>query len=98
MTSYTRGFLGLIRGTAAGMIFMAGAATAGEPGDAALRAAIQAAQPGDTINVSSSVQLQSLIRIDKRLTIRAVPSFDPVVLQGTFEGGLFQIAANGVTF
>ena len=101
MTPYTRRLLLLVRGTVAGMLLVtatAGAATVGGPGEAALRAAVQAAQPGDTIDISSSVQLQSSIRIDKRLTLRAVPSLDPILLQGTFDGGLFQIAADGAAF
>src|SRR6188474_411907 len=100
-TSVTRGFFGLMRGTAAGMIFMAagaGATTVSGPGDTALRAAIAAAQPGDTIDITSSVQLQSAIRIDKPLTLRSNPTFNTAVLHGAFEGELFQIAADGVTF
>src|SRR5688572_1645514 len=99
-TSFSRGFLGLICGTAAGIMFMTaagGAITVGGPGDAALRSAIAAAQPGDTIEVNSHVLLQSPIRIDKPLTLRAAPT--PALsetLEGTFAGVLFQIAADGV--
>src|SRR5262245_47626658 len=68
------------------------------PGDAALRAAILAAQPGDTIVVNSSVELQSPIRIDKRLTLRSAPGLEAKKLEGNYEGELFRIAADGVVF
>ncbi len=76
-----------------------GATVSAGPGDAGLRAAVLSAQPGDTIQISSTVQLLSPIRIDKALTIRRAGSSSPAVsLKATFEGGMFQIASRGVTF
>ncbi len=83
---------------AAGGIAKGGTIVAG-PGDAGLRAAIQTAQNGDTIALPAQVDLASLIRIDKRLTIRPNGSSSgTVTIKGSFAGEMFQIAADGVTF
>lgn len=68
------------------------------PGDAGLRTALQGAQEGDTIALSSLVQLQSLLRIDKRVTIQSGSPSSPVTIQANFGNEMFQIAAAGVTF
>jgi hypothetical protein len=72
--------------------------TAG-PGEAGLRAAIAAAQDGDTVFLANHVDLQSPVQIAKRLTLRS-DSADPNSggIRGAFEGALFQLTADGIVF
>ena len=66
-------------------------------GEAGLRAALVVAQNGDTVTLNGHVELQSPVRIDKRLTLR----FDDGDLNNSIrrlEGELFQIATDGVIF
>jgi hypothetical protein len=69
------------------------------PGEAGLRAAIAAAQDGDTVILTSHVELQSPVPIAKRLTLRP-ESGNPNSggIRGTFEGALFQLTAEGIVF
>ena len=66
------------------------------PGEAGLRAAIGAAQEGDTVVVNSRVELTSSLRIDKRLTLLASGDRFQTWVQGSFEGELIEIAAEGI--
>ncbi len=76
-----------------------GATVVAGPGEAGLRAAIQAAQPGDTVEVTGAITLQALVRVEKRLTIRTAASVtSPVSIGGTFAGEMFQAAADGIIF
>lgn len=76
-----------------------GASIIAGPGEAGLRAAITAAQEGDTVILKSSVELQATVRIEKRLTFRGEPPIhNSVQFSGSFNGELFQVAADGITF
>jgi hypothetical protein len=67
--------------------------------EAALRAAIDVATNGAVITISGNIELQSSIRITKRLTFRNDPSYSwGYAIGGGFPGVLFQIAADGITF
>jgi hypothetical protein len=69
------------------------------PEEAGLRAAIDAAQAGDTVVLSGSLELQAPVRITKALTIRSDRK-DPwyVWIRGSFDGALFHVEADGITF
>ena len=69
------------------------------PGEAGLRAAIAAAQDGDTVFLTNHVELQSPVQIAKRLTLRS-DSGNPNTggIRGVFEGELFQLTAEGIVF
>jgi len=72
--------------------------TAG-PGEAGLRAAIAAAQDGDTVFLANHVELQSPIEIAKRLTLRSdSANFNSGGIRGVFEGALFHLNAEGIVF
>ena len=87
----------------AASLFFAGHSRAADvvagPGEAGLRAAITAAQNGDTVIVTNHVELQSSIQINKRITLRS-NSADPNSggIRGSFEGQLFQLTAEGIVF
>jgi len=67
--------------------------------EAALRAAIEAATNGAVIIISGNIELQSSIRLTKPLTFRNDPSYSwGYGIGGRFNGVLFQIAADGITF
>lgn len=69
------------------------------PGDAGLREAIQNAQTGDTVLVTEALALDRTIRIDKRLTVgSAHPHLDQLQISGSFDGVMFETAADGITF
>lgn len=59
-----------------------------------LKAAIAAAQPGDTVRVISGQHREGQISVDKPLVLEGV---DHPVLDGEFEHPILRIAANGVT-
>jgi hypothetical protein len=86
---------------AAAFLFSAIAARSAEviagPGEDGLRAAIAAAQAGDTVvlNNSAPVALSFPVRVAKRLTIRFPAGSLNKVIYGNYEGELFQIAAEG---
>jgi hypothetical protein len=69
-------------------------------GEAGFRAAIAAAQDGDTVMLTNwFLPLQSTVRIDKRLTIRGSGSnAAPIWILGNFSGELFRLAAEGIFF
>jgi hypothetical protein len=76
-----------------------GATVAAGPGDAGFRAAISAAQEGDTVMLTNRVALQSTVRIDKRLTIRFNGSNESrALVSGNFEGELLRLVAAGIVF
>ena len=76
-----------------------GATIVAGPGDAGFRAAVAAAQEGDTVLLTNQVVLQSAVRIDKRLTIRFNGSDTArVLIAGNFEGELLRLAAAGIVF
>ena len=67
--------------------------------EAALRAAIDSATNGAVIIIGGNIELQSSIRITKPLTFRNDPSYSwGYAIGGRFDGELFQIAADGITF
>ena len=60
------------------------------PGESGFRAAVGAAQPGDTVVLTNSVDLQAMVVIDKGLTIRFDrPNVYYNAIRGNFEGALF---------
>ena len=68
-----------------------------EPGDAGLRAAITAAQAGDTVEIARQLTLESPVRIDKPITVR----FDPtnawrISIHANFDGVMFQLVGKGI--
>ncbi len=68
-----------------------------EPGDVGLRAAIESAQPGDTVVLNESVELQSPVPLDTQLTIKVELSEAwRVRIWGTFDGALFELDADGI--
>jgi hypothetical protein len=67
------------------------------PDEAGLRAAIAAAQPGDTVHLVNSVLLSSPVRIDKAITLYTEPSQNyRIFLHGHLDTELLQIGADGV--
>jgi len=69
------------------------------PGESGFRAAIAAAQDGDTVTLTNRVQLQSTVAIDKQITI----TVDPVEawrtwIEGGFDGALLELSTNGIVF
>jgi hypothetical protein len=67
--------------------------------EAALRAAIDSAPSNAVIIISANIELQSSIRLTKPLTFRNDPSYSwGYGIGGRFNGVLFQIAADGITF
>ena len=76
-----------------------GATVTAGPGEAGLRAAIAAAQDGDIVFLTSHVDLQAPVQIDKRLTLRSdAANPNSGGIRGTFEGELFQLTAEGIVF
>ncbi|HTG43458.1 MAG TPA: right-handed parallel beta-helix repeat-containing protein [Verrucomicrobiae bacterium] len=74
-----------------------GATNTAGPGEAGFRAAIAAALVGDTIVLDASVELQSTVRIDKQVTVRAGGrEIDRIGIWGSFEGELLQLAGAGI--
>src|SRR5688572_17324210 len=70
-----------------------------EPGDAGFRAAIAAAQPGDTVEVASQLTLESTVRIDKPITVRVDPTNAwRFSIYGNFDGVMFQVVGKGIVF
>ena len=67
------------------------------PGESGFRAAIAAAQPGDTVMLTARVDLQATVLIDKGLTIRFDRSnvYYNVIL-GDFEGALLHLGSDGI--
>lgn len=74
-----------------------GATVTASPGDDGLRSAVQAAQEGDTVLLANDVELLSLLRIEKRLTIRSSTASVRRTIHAIHQGGMFEIAADGVT-
>ena len=67
--------------------------------EASLRAAIDAAPNGAVIIIGGNIELQSSLRITKPLIFRNDPGYSwGYAIFGRFEGVLFQIAADGITF
>src|SRR5687768_385672 len=67
------------------------------PGEDGLRAAIAAAQAGDTVHMVNSVFLSSPVRIDKAITLYTEPSQNyRIFLHGNVDTELLQIGADGV--
>jgi hypothetical protein len=67
------------------------------PDEAGLRAAIAAAQPGDTVHMVNSVFLSSPLRIDKGITLYTEPSQNyRIFLHGYLDTELLQVGADGV--
>jgi hypothetical protein len=69
------------------------------PEEAGFRAAIAAAQVGDTVMLKNQVRLQSTVVINKAITIAA----DPVEawrtwFEGGFDGALLELTTNGIVF
>ena len=62
-----------------------------------MRAAIAAAQDGDTVTLTNLVELAAPVRLDKRITLRS-NSADAwgIYILGYFDGEMFQIATNGI--
>ena len=74
-----------------------GATIVAEPGEAGLRAAIEAAQPGDTLVLHETVRLQASVVLNKPLTIRIDPPAGRIVrITGSFDGALLQIRTDGI--
>jgi hypothetical protein len=74
-----------------------GATIVAEPGEAGLRAAIEAAQPGDTLVLKDTVRLQASVVLNKPLTIRIDPPAGRIVrITGSFDGALLQIRTDGI--
>lgn len=67
------------------------------PEEAGLRAAIAAAQPGDTVHMVYSVFLSNSVRIDKAITLYTEPSQNyRIFIHGDVDTELLQIGADGV--
>jgi hypothetical protein len=67
--------------------------------EAALRAAIDSAPSNTVIIIAGNIELQSSIRLAKPLTFRNDPGYSwGYGIGGRFDGVLFQIAADGITF
>jgi len=66
------------------------------PSEADLRAAIAAAEEGDTVIVTSNIILQAPVRIAKRLTLRSNRQPNSGRISGGFAGALFELAASGI--
>src|SRR5687768_1102653 len=67
------------------------------PEEAGLRAAIAAAQPGDTVHMVYSVFLSNSVRIDKAITLYTEPSQNyRIFLHGDVDTELLQIGADDV--
>jgi hypothetical protein len=67
--------------------------------EATLRAAIDAAPSNSVIIINGNFELQSSLRITKPLTFRNDPGYSwGYSIGGRFDGVLFQIAADGITF
>lgn len=69
------------------------------PDESGFRAAIAAAQVGDTVMLKNQVRLQGTVVIDKAITIAA----DPVEawrmwFEGGFDGAMLELATNGIVF
>ena len=67
------------------------------PGESGFRAAITAAQDGDTVKLTNALQLQSTVAINKRITI----TVDPVEawrisIEARFEGAMLNLSTNGI--
>jgi hypothetical protein len=74
-----------------------GAVIIAGPEEAGLRAAIAAAQPGDTVHMVNSVFLSNSVRIDKAITLYTEPSQNyRIFLHGDVDTELLQIGADGV--
>jgi hypothetical protein len=67
------------------------------PNEAALRAAIAAAQDGDTVTLTNYLDISAPLRIAKRITLRSSLTNDGGgFIGGYFNGELLQIATNGI--
>ena len=67
------------------------------PGESGFRAAIAAAQPGDTVMLTNNVDLQATVLIDKALTIRFDrPNVYYNAIRGEFEGALLHLGSDGI--
>src|SRR5688572_32961829 len=67
------------------------------PGESGFRAAIAAAQPGDTVMLTNNVDLQATVLIDKALTIRFDrPNVYYNAIRGEFEGALLHLGCDGI--
>jgi len=78
-------------------IELKGADIIAAPEEAGLRAAIAAAQPGDTVHMVNSVFLSSPVRIDKAITLYTDPLQNyRIFLHGYLDTELLQIGADGI--
>jgi hypothetical protein len=67
--------------------------------ESSFRAAVAAAQPGDTVLLTNRVELASTVRIEKPLTITASPQEAwRTFIFGSFEGVLLKVVGKGVIF
>src|SRR5688500_18695467 len=79
------------------VIDLKGADIVASPEEVNLRAAIAAAQPGDTVHLVSAVLLSSPLRIDKPITLYGDPSQNyRIFLHGFLDTELLQIGADGI--
>jgi len=67
------------------------------PGESGFRAAIEAAQDGDTVTLTNYVQLESTVAINKQITI----TVDPVEawriwIEARFDGAMLDLSTNGI--
>src|SRR5262245_13015842 len=75
----------------------AGATIVAGPGEAGLRAALEAAQPDDTVLLTSPVQLQSSVAVNKRLTITVEPvEAWRIWLEARFDGAMLDLSTDGI--
>jgi parallel beta helix pectate lyase-like protein len=69
--------------------------TGGDEAD--FRAAVAAAQDGDTIILMNWLELQATVRISKRITLRPdYPQAYRIAIGGDFEGELLHVTTNGI--
>jgi hypothetical protein len=76
---------------------VSGATIVAGPGEAGLRAALEAAQEGDTVVLTNAVQLHTAVVIDKRITL-TVESVDAwrIWLEARFDGEMLNLSTNGI--
>jgi hypothetical protein len=67
------------------------------PGESGFRAAIAAAQDGDTVMLTNSLRLQSTVTISKPITIRVDPGEAwRIWIEAQFDGALLDLSTNGI--
>jgi hypothetical protein len=74
-----------------------GATIVAGPGESGFRAAIAAAQDGDTVTLTNYLQLQSTVAINKQITVTVGPvDAWRIWIEARFDGAMLNLSTNGI--